>query len=141
MVDQATRNGTAEADRSIARDVSNFACDLVTLAELQAKLFLADFQESKRRVLTPVILLVVGAVMLLACFPVALIGLAWVFMKQAQWTEVPAYFASAAIGAVLAAVLSYAGMKLLGNALAVYRRSANELERNVQWLKLVLTSR
>jgi uncharacterized membrane protein YqjE len=123
----------------MTQNVSNFACDLVTLAELQAKLLAADFRESKRRLVWPLVLLPVSLVMLLACFPILLIGTAYLFQK---WLSVTAsYFAAAGVGALLAIVLGYAGWRLLVSSIQLYRRSLNELDRNVQWLKMVLTSR
>ena len=76
------RNGSPEtAPRALARDVGEFAYDVLTLAELQAQLLVTDLQECGQRGLVPGLVLICGVALGLACFPVALAALALLFIQ------------------------------------------------------------
>ena len=89
------QNGASRvAPKALARDVGEFAHDVLTLAELQAQLFAADAQECGRRVLVPGLALLCGVVLGLTCLPLALAALARSrsFRSAVPW---PAFWLSA----------------------------------------------
>src|SRR5688572_25706998 len=80
MVDQATvksTNGRAESPpHAVVRSASEFVHDVLTLAELQGKLFMVDFQDGLKKLIWPAIGLAVGGVLALCCVPLALTTIA-----------------------------------------------------------------
>jgi hypothetical protein len=133
------RNGSPEkASQALARNAGEFAHHVLILAELQAELFVADVQESGRRVRVPGLVLLCGVALGLACFPIALTALA-LSLKQVLETSYTAGFLMAfGVGAVLSAVLCVVGWFQVRASVTVLRRSQQELVRNLHWIMKVL---
>lgn len=132
-------NGSTVAPTvALRRNMADVAYDVATLAELQAKLLRADVMEIKDRLLLPVILGVVAAVVLLASLPVAMAALAMVFYEVAELTMASSLGLAALIGLVVAAGVGVGAWLMLRNAFDPISRSQTELARNVQWIKHVL---
>ena len=127
----------AAKPRSMTFNLSHLVRDLVTLAELQTELFAADVRQSKHRLVWPLGLLLGGAVLLLACFPVALIGLA-IWLGGAGLHPAAAYVAAAGIGAAVTALLLTVGWKLLVRALRTFHHSTDEFVLNLRSIKSML---
>ncbi len=133
------QNGLPEtAPRALARDVGEFAHDVLTLAELQAELLVADVQECGQRVLLPGIVLLCGVALGLACFPVALTALALLLIQVLGTSYAAGFLVAAVVGAVLSALLCVIGWFQVRKRLAVMQRSQQELVRNLRWIKKVL---
>lgn len=128
----------AGATTRVASGVSSVVRDLVTLAELQAYLLAADFQESKRRLVLSWVFLLVGAGVLLASLSVALIALAQWFFALGLKPEALAYLAAAGTGIVLSVVVLALGWKCLRRAAGTFRRSQGELLKNLECIKASL---
>lgn len=132
------RNGSPEiAPKAIARDVGAFALDVLTLAELQAQLLIADVQECGQRVRVPGLVLLCGVALGLACFPLALAALALLLIEVFATSYSAAFLLVAATGAVVSALLCVIGWLQVRQRLAVLRRSQQELTRNLRWIKKV----
>ena len=135
----AEQNGKPEtASKALARDVGEFAHDVLTLAELQAQLFVADVQECAQRVLVPGLVLLCGAALALACFPIALAAVALLVIQAFQTSYAAGFLIAALVGAVLSAPLCVIGWFQVRGRVAVLGRSQQELVRNLHWIKKVL---
>jgi uncharacterized membrane protein YqjE len=133
------RNGSPEtAPSALARDVGEFSHDMLTLAELQARLFVTDLQECRERVFVPGLVLLCGAALGLACFPVALAALALLLVQVFETSHATGFLLATTVGAILSALLGVSGWLLVRKRLAVLQRSQQELVRNLCWIKKVL---
>jgi hypothetical protein len=147
MVDQAplkSTNGRGESPRSesppraVARSAAEFVHDVLTLAELQGKLFVVDFENGLQKLIWPAIGLAVGAVLALCCVPLALATLALVIDETTRLTLAQS-FGMVLGGAVLVAALLIAGAVMyLRHGWSMFDRSWTELSRNLQWSKEML---
>lgn len=133
------QNGSPEtASKGLARDVGEFAHDVLTLAELQGQLFVADVQECSQRVLVPSLLLIGGAALGLSCFPIALAALALGLIQVFELSHAAGFLIAVVVGAVVSALLCVTGVFLIRQRVVVLRRSQQELVRNLRWIKKVI---
>ena len=133
------QNGSPKAaSKGLAGDVGEFAHDVLTLAELQAQLLAADVQQCSQRIVVPGTALLAGAALGLACFPVALVGLALLIVQVFETTPAAAFLIVAAIGAITSALVCFISSLRMRKRLAVLARSKQELIRNLRWIKKVL---
>ena len=133
------RNGSPQtAPKALARDVGEFAYDVFTLAELQVQLFTSDMQECGQRVLVPGLVLLCGAALGLACFPVALAALALLFIQVFETSYATGFLLATIVGAISSVLLCVSGWFLVREPLTLLRRSQEELVRNLRWIKKVL---
>lgn len=139
MVSQASMNGRRTGARQVSRNVSDFAHDVITLAELQAQLVACDLREGKSQAIGPLVLMVAGLVLALGSTPVFLFGIGWLLVNYAEWSESAALLTSAGCGLMLAGGVACLGWRGLRSAIAVMSRSQNEFTQNIQWLKAALT--
>lgn len=140
MADQATMNGRGQkAGTALRSNVGDFAHDILTLSELQGRLLLVDLKEARTRALRPLALGVVGAVLLLASFPVAMFGLA----ELLALTGLPTWAAlliSAAVGVVISGLLGWLAWRTIRSTFTVFSRSRDEFSQNLTWIKSALRS-
>jgi hypothetical protein len=133
------QNGSPQAaSKGLARDVGEFAHDVLTLAELQGQLFVADVLECGRRVLVPGLVLVCGVALGLACFPIALAALALVVVQVFGTSYAAGFLTAAVVGAALSALLCAIGWYQVRERVSVLGRSQQALVRNLRWIKKVL---
>jgi uncharacterized membrane protein YqjE len=133
------RNGSPQTTpKALARDVREFAHDICILAELQGQLFVTDLEECRQRALVPGLVLICGAAMGLACFPVALAALALLLIEVYETSYAAGFLLATIAGAILSALLGVSGWFQVRKRLAVLRRSHEELVRNLRWIKKVL---
>ena len=144
MADQATvsrNNGATQPHASpltLVSNIADFGNDIASLAELQAKLTLLDAKDAASKATLPVILLGGGVALALGSLPVILIGLADVL---ADALKVPGGVMQLGVGLmalVMAGVVAYIGLKGSTTSLGSFRRSSEELTRNLSWIKTVL---
>ncbi|WP_406697302.1 phage holin family protein [Singulisphaera sp. Ch08] len=128
-------NGSAE---SMVGSLAGFGNDVATLAELQLKLAALDFQETAARALVPLIVVVVGLVLILGSVPVA-IGGGSLLIAQATGISIGlALLLTATVILGLAAFIVVVAGRKLGMSLEGFRRSREELVRNISWIRTVL---
>jgi uncharacterized membrane protein YqjE len=138
-MEMSKENGTPEtASKAMARDVGEFADDVLTLAELQAQLFVADIEEFGARAQIPGVVLFSGVALGFACFPIALAGLALVLVEVYETSYADGLLIAAGGGAVMSVLLCVIGWCQVRRRLAVLQRSRQELVRNLSWVKKVL---
>lgn len=133
------RNGSPQtAPNALARDVGEFAHDVLTLAELQAQLLVTDLRECSRRGLVPGLVLLAGVALGLSCIPIALVVLSLLLVEVFETSYATGFLLAMIAGAILSALLCVSGWFQFRKRLAVLRRSQEELVRNVRWIKKVL---
>jgi len=119
--------------------IAEFGNDVATLAELQVKLFAFDLKASVDRALFPLIVSVAGLLILVGSVPVVLIGVAQLL---AMAMGIHLGWALLLVGLVTlvgaAAVAAIAATQFSGS-FESFRRSREELVRNLSWIRTVLT--
>jgi len=134
----AVDGAPSSAPKGLAGDVREFAHNVLTLAELQAHLFVADVQECGQRIMIPGIVLICGVVLGMACFPLALVVLALFLVQLFEVTYAMGFLIAFAAGAVLSALLVAIGYLQVREHAILLQRSREELRRNLNWIKKVL---
>jgi len=152
MVDQATvrpgkpgegntdgkNNSNGSPQGRLVGGIAEFGNDIATLAELQYKLGIYDFNEAIGKALIPLALMVVGALFILGALPVLLFGLADLIASALQIKMGWALLLTSLTTIILAgAVLTICALRI-PNALSSFRRSREELQRNLSWVRTVL---
>lgn len=133
-----TPKSNAAPTTRVGGGLAGLVSDVMSLAELQLKLFSVDAKEASARIVTPIILLAVGTVLALCSIPLGLIAIAQVLHLEAGWHPAVATAVALLIGLVLAGILAYVGYLGLRRCVQPMRRSRDELQRNINWLKSAL---
>jgi len=102
-------SSTNGSSESVVGSIAGFGNDVANLAELQLRLAALDFKESAGRARLPLVLVGAGLVILLGSVPVAIGGLALLVAERFSISS-----------------------------LESFRRSRDELVRNVSWIRTVL---
>ncbi len=134
------RNGSSGfPPQTVARNIGDFAHDVLTLGELQMELLKVDTSDCLARLIKPVILLAVAVVCSLGCVPVALMTLAYVFVAAglSMWQ---AFLCATICGLAIAAMTGWIGWRSLIRSPIDFTRSKNEFASNFQWVKQVVTT-
>ena len=118
--------------------VTGLGNDVVTLLDLQAKLVAMDAKETTEKALTPVVILVVAVILALAAFTVGLFGAAELIARALTISPGMAMLLTAAVALALAGGAIAFSIVQFKASLTPFRRSLEELQRNVAWLKTVL---
>lgn len=128
-------NGSAEG---VVGSIAEFSNDVATLAELQLKLVAEDFKEVQAKALLPLSLFLVGLVVLLGSVPVAVGGIALLVAQALSISIGWALLVTALVIMILTGLLAiFAGRRLVAS-FASFRRSREELVRNINWIRTVL---
>lgn len=139
MAHQATLNGNPIAALTgMVSGLGEVGGDVITLATLQSRLFAEDVRDSSARAVPGLVALAISIPLALACFTLALGGLAYWLAAELGWSLGLTLLTVAAIGLIVSALLSWLGLRSVRSSTATFRRSREELERNVAWLRTVL---
>lgn len=130
-----TRNGFPAA--RFGRGMAALAQDTTAIAELQAKLAALDLKDGSKSLRNAAVLAAVGGVLLLACLPVGMIGLAELLV-YAGWQRWISYLTTGAVGLVLGLLLLWFCWLAVRKAAGSFKRSREELSRNVEWFRQAL---
>lgn len=125
--------------QAVVRNVSEFARNVITLAELQTELLKVDAQESLKKLIAPIVLLATTMLIILGCVPVLLTALA-LGLAAAGLADWQAFLAAAGIGLALAAITGLVGWQRLRKLPAILNRSKQEFSSNVAWVKGALSN-
>ena len=110
--------------------------DLISLVELQGRLFLKDISELKSEAIAPVAMILGGIILAFASAPVLLLTVGWCLVEFASMPLWAAMATSVFMGGVIpASLLTVFGWKSLAKKSAVLQRSTGELKENTRWLK------
>jgi len=148
MVDQASvrvgkpatggsDNGSPEG--KLVGGIAEFGNDIATLAELQAKLAVIDLKECVELAVWPLAVIVGGFIFILGALPVALFGAAELVAAALKISHGWALLLTSGVVmgvAGLAMVISV--LRLRPNLSQCFRRSREELNRNISWIRTVL---
>jgi len=118
--------------------IGGLGTDVVTLASLQAQLAAKDLQAMTERVIPAVVSVALLIPLAFAGFTAILFGLAY-WINAAFNVPIPASLAVMGVaGLVLAGLLAFFAKNRFGASMVAFRRSREELERNLSWLGTVL---
>ncbi len=141
MVDIEKINGKYEHAGPVSQfteTAGRFACDLLELTELQAKLFKTDAHAVLKQSLGAIAMAMVGCSFLLGSTAVLVFGLASAVSFYWQMDE---WIAQLAVGGGLAFLsLMFIAMsfKTLAKSSIQFQRSTTEFSKNIQWTKDVI---
>lgn len=131
-------NGTDRQSRGALGNLAYFLRDLVALIELQAMLFVVDAQDGLRKARAGLLLLVLFGVLGVSCLPLALAGLAWILAESTHLTVGQALLCVAVSGMFIACLGVYLAARQARPTADCLRRSRNEWQCNVAWVKTTL---
>jgi hypothetical protein len=145
MADQATvsRNTSGNGipvdapGASMVSNVAEFGNNIATLAELQARLTLIDLKEVAGKAWIWAVLASASLLLLAGAVPVALIGLAFAFDTELRHAAAPLLITAAITAVIALAVGAVSGLRVV-RSFETFRRSSEELTRNIAWIKTVL---
>lgn len=137
MAHQTTMNGQRidETAAAVSGNVANLASDLLSLAELQAKLAVLDVRESTAQAVVPASVVTGGVCLLLGTIPVFLLGLSGALADSGLLSPVAAQLMVSVIAIATAAVCIWFGFQQVKRSLNVLNRSREEFEANLRWIK------
>lgn len=125
---------------AVASQAANVFGDALELAELQAKLAKADAANATIAAIRPAGLLILGACAALASLPVLTLGLASMVAALTVLTLWQSQLLVGALAAVAAAITIYVALRQMRRITTEFRRSADELAKNLAWAKVVMRS-
>lgn len=125
---------TAAPLQKMKREVGEVTRDVVTLAELQVELFRLDAREATTRLVAPLVLMASAAAVGLGTVPVALAFVAEA-LAAAGLPHWLAFLVATLLGLVVAGIAALAGWEMARTPFQAFRRSRDELRRNIDWLK------
>ena len=139
MARQATMNSAPDASlNGMLNGIGDLASNVVTLTTLQAQLAAQDFQESSRRAAPALVAAAVLIPIGFASVTAGLFGLAYELAGRLGMSLGQALLVESAAGIVIAACLSALVIRRIHTSVGSFRRSREELERNIAWLRTVL---
>lgn len=143
MANQASVNRAASlangaAPEGVVESIAEFANDVTTLADLQARLAIYDTKEAIGRATYPAIFVAAGASFALASLPLLLFGLSDLLASAANLHPGAARLIVAVVTLAIAGAVAYFAFKAATRSLEAYRRSQEELSRNIAWLRTVI---
>lgn len=141
MVDLEKINGKYEHAGPVSQfteTAGKFACDLLELSELQAKLFKADARAVFKHSIGAIAMALIGCTCLLGCMPVVVFGLA---SAVTYFFQIDDWVAQLIVGGSLA-LLSFScvavAYKNLSRTSVQFKRSTQEFSKNLEWTKDVI---
>lgn len=119
-------------------NIAEFGNDVATLAELQAKLAVHDAKDCVGKATLPVIMLVVAGALALGSVPIILLGVASLIVRSSTLAPGAAQLLVGVAAVAIAGVTALIAWQSFGASLGSFRRSREELVRNISWIRTVL---
>jgi hypothetical protein len=147
MADQTSLKGTGASprdngeapERRVVGGLAEFVNDIATLIELQLKLAMLDFREAMQKATISLGLMVGGAVLFTAALPIVLLGVAELVAAALKISPAWGMVLTGGVVGVVALVAAAVSARKIGPAFASsFRRSREELTRNLAWVRTVL---
>jgi hypothetical protein len=134
-------NGQAHesATATMVRGARELGSDLVSLAELQWQLAMADMAVAKQEALAQTMKLVMVMGLAIGGTPLLLFGVAELLVEQLEWSRGLTYLGVAFIALGIAGIVGMSVVRGLSKCGASFARSKFELNQNIAWLKGVLS--
>jgi uncharacterized membrane protein YqjE len=134
-------NGSEQPTAELGKNVADFTHDVASLVEMQTELFTIDLKEAADISLLPLCIGLAGCLLLLAGFPVALIGVAWLMVSAWSISPAVAFFATGFAAVLVACGIVWIVWLRLREGVATFGRSISALKTNFQWVKRRLNSK
>lgn len=131
---QSNRTGPLSGFAGQAAEVTG---DLLELVELQVKLARLDARDAVKRVVGPLGFLVFAACMAIASLPVVFLGLAGGLARLTGLEAWGAQLIVGVLGVIIAVLVVALALRTLTTALDTFKRSTDELSKNVAWFKSI----
>jgi hypothetical protein len=119
--------------------VSAFGGNLAMLASLQGQLFGADAKEAGSQAAPGIGAVALAYFLISGAITVALVGAGLMVAEAAGWSMGLGLLAAAGGTVLVAAVLGALGLRRVRKSGAAFRRSREELDRNIAWIQTVLS--
>lgn len=126
------------APEGVVGGIAEFGNDISTLAELQIKLAWLDLKECLSQALIPLVMIVAGFLLLVGALPVALLGIAQIVASYFEISPGAAMLLTGVAVLLLAAVILLVAVMRIGPSFTIFRRSSEEFNRNLNWIRTVL---
>jgi hypothetical protein len=120
-------------------NVSSFGNDLASLATLQTKLAAADMRESLLKAAPAIGGFVVLGLLAIAGMTVLAAGFALWLAEAMQLRPAVALIVVGLGSLVVSALGAWFCARVLGSSFSTFRRSSEEFDRNLAWIKTTLT--
>jgi uncharacterized membrane protein YqjE len=142
MVHQALRNGSPapkeRQNNGVIEGMSSFGTDLATLASLQARLAVCDLKDSARASAPIVAGLIIFGAIAAASVVLGLAGLSWWLAAVLQVQVGIVMMITGLVALIIASVAAALLSRRLGKCFSYFRRSQEELDRNLAWIRTTL---
>lgn len=137
MSAQTPMNGATESPSvgDVTSDVSSLAHDLITLAELQARLLFVDVREMSVRSAASVAGLAATVAIGLGAVLILLWGTAELLVDFGGWSRGVAGLTVGAVAAAIAIVVGRESLRRLKRVTTVLSRTHYELQQNLEFVK------
>jgi hypothetical protein len=132
------RNSTPSLD-GILENARGLGANAAALAVLQAKLAAIDLHEAGVRMLPALVASIILVPLAGATATGALLGLAYWLRTRFDFSLPPAFGLAALAGLVTCSLLALLAWWRFRVGMLAFRRSREELERNIAWLGTVIT--
>lgn len=129
-------NGASPGD--VVSNVAGFADDLLSLAELQARLAAIEAKQNVRAVTAGSVILITGGAIALAALPIVLVGIAELLVSFAGMDRGFALIAVAVAAFVVAGICVAVAVARLRGSDVGFPLSREEFTRNLNWVRTVL---
>lgn len=143
MVDQKAMNGAAskavDSPGSVSESLADFVDDLAELGELQLRLLRQDARASFHQTRLSFVLFGVALCAILSGVLLALFGLVEGLAALAVMSRPAAFLTVGFAAALLGALAFQFSMGRIASSAQGFRRSNEELVRNLAWVRTVLT--
>jgi len=126
------------APEGVVESIAEFANDVTTLADLQTRLAVYDAKEAVGRATVPAILIASGLAVALASLFVLLLGVADLISTSTRLSTGAARLIVGLVALAAAGITAFLAFKAATRSLDSFRRSREELARNIAWLKTVV---
>ena len=123
---------------NVLESLSDLGGDVASLVELQAKLTAIDLKETIDKATYPTVTLAVAAVVLIGAIPVMFIGLAFVLAIALSISQGASLLIVGVTFALIGGVIGWIAMMKVLQSLQSFRRSREELIRNIAWVRTVI---
>ena len=143
MANQASMSRAASlangaAPEGVVESIAEFANDVTTLADLQTRLAVYDAKEAVGRATLPAILIASGLAVAFASLFIVLLGIADLIASAANLSPGAARLIVGLVVMAIAGLTAFLAFKAATRSLDSFRRSREELARNIAWLKTVV---
>jgi hypothetical protein len=139
MAHQTLLNDKTDRPNGLMGNVSSFSNDLASLATLQTKLAAADLRESLLKAAPAIGGLAVLGLLSIAGMTALVVSLALWLAEAMQLRPAVAFMLVGLGSLVVAALGGWLCARTFGSSFSTFRRSSEEFDRNLAWIKTTLT--